>query len=195
MLEELVQNFWIGQVDDKYYSLLMPVNFKDVNKLKELVSQNENIYLINKMADTKVELDKLTKIVVLFIVIALVVITVIFKFFYNSKNLLKILQTVVLTLISTFAIMSILNIPVGFFTITGIILVFGLSIDYIVYLIENSQSENLLAIIISYLSSAISFGLLAFSSFMPVKTFGLTVFIGLTVALCLTLLSKENNAK
>lgn len=75
-----------------------------------------------------------------------------------------------------------------FFSITGMILSFGLGLDYVIYMIENERREedseyaNLesYAIILSFFTTAVSFGALALSSFVPVHLMGLSIFIGLS---------------
>ena len=67
------------------------------------------------------------------------------------------------------------------------ILVFGLGLDYVIYMIENEkrneESENArlepFAITLSFVTTAVSFGALALSNFMPVHLIGLSIFIGL----------------
>ena len=70
------------------------------------------------------------------------------------------------------------------------ILVFGLGLDYVIYMIENDkrkdESENAklepFAIALSFITTAISFGALALSSFIPVHMIGLSILIGITTA-------------
>jgi len=88
---------------------------------------------------------------------------------------------------------------IEFFGLTGMILVFGLGLDYIIYMIENIRREKKgliqnetpklepFAIFLSFLTTALSFGALAFSTFVPVHTIGLTIFLGLISAFVCTL--------
>jgi predicted exporter len=80
-----------------------------------------------------------------------------------------------------------LDIPLGFFPVVGLILVFGLGLDYMFYITENETRGRpsfltIAAIFLSFATTALSFGALALSSFVPVRIFGLTVFTGLTAA-------------
>ena len=81
------------------------------------------------------------------------------------------------------------KINLEFFSVTGLILVFGLGLDYIIYMMENEnhkdERDNLIepfAIMLSFLTTVLSFGALALSSFTPVHLIGLSIFIGLTTA-------------
>ena len=100
-----------------------------------------------------------------------------------------------------------------FFSVTGLILVFGLGLDYIIYMMENEKRPIIpvvepdttvvecprsgciettcdpttpilepFATAVSFLTTIISFGALALSSFKPVHLIGLSIFIGLATA-------------
>ena len=84
-----------------------------------------------------------------------------------------------------------------FFSVTGLILVFGLGLDYIIYMMENEKKEKgnqnhvlsteqktlePFATMVSFVTTIISFGALALSSFKPVHLIGLSIFIGLATA-------------
>lgn len=190
-MQEAVSNLWIGQVEDRYYSVVMPMHFEDSDYCKQLASEDENVFFVNKVQDVSGELNVLTKQMIVFLAIAFAVMIVIMFFFYNWKKVLKIIAIPMVTVLACVAVFAACNIPLGFFSITGIILVFGLSIDYIIYSVESSEVENTVAIVLSFISSAISFGALALSTFAPVFMFGLAVFAGLTTAVVCTILLKS----
>ena len=78
------------------------------------------------------------------------------------------------------------KIDMEFFSVTGLILVFGLGLDYIIYMMENEKKNNSIlepfATMVSFVTTIISFGALALSSFKPVHLIGLSIFIGLATA-------------
>jgi predicted exporter len=77
---------------------------------------------------------------------------------------------------------------IEFFCLTGMILVFGLGLDYIIYSTETHGNKlELLAITLSFLTTAISFGALTFSSFIPIHTLGLAIFSGISAAFLFTI--------
>ena len=89
-----------------------------------------------------------------------------------------------MTLVTT-AVLILAKIHISFFPITALVLVFGLGLDYIIYAVEGSgqkSSLNSFAILLSFVTTALSFGALALSNFPPVHTLGLTVFVGLFTA-------------
>lgn len=190
-IKSAVSTLWIGQVEKEFYSVVMPMHFNSVEDMKKLCEEFDDIYFVNKIADVSNELNKLTKVMLLFLFIAFIVMMIVLKFFYEWKNVIKIIAIPMITVLGCIAVLAMINVPLGFFSVTGIILVFGLSIDYIIYAVEDSEKLNTVAISLSFISSALSFGALALSTFAPVFMFGISVFVGLTTAVICTILVKK----
>lgn len=190
-MKDAVSNLWIGQVDDYWYSVVMPMHMNDESYCRSLAESNENVFFVNKVQDVGRELNSLTRLMLVFLTAAFVIMVLIMIFVYKNKKVIKIILIPLITVFACVSVLAAFNVPLGFFSVTGIILVFGLSIDYIIYAVENSEAQNSIAILLSFISSAISFGALALSSFAPVFMFGLAVFVGLTTAVLCTMLVKE----
>ena len=134
-------------------------------------------------------LDKLTVMVLKFFLIAYALMFVFLKLFYKLKQTLKIVSIPLLIVLVTTAVFAVFNIKLEFFSVTGLILVFGLGLDYIIYMMENEKpktDENKtlepFAIMLSFITTIVSFGALALSSFVPVHLMGLSIFLGLATA-------------
>jgi len=188
-LMEAVSSVWLGQIDGKYYSVLVPNQVSDAALFKSL-SNSENIYFVSKVADLSSDLDRLTKMILEFFALAFVIMTVILLFFYSKKQTAKIISVPVLIILVTSAVFAATKTRLEFFSVTGIILVFGLGLDYVIYMVENekntSQNRELepFATFLSFVTTVISFGALALSSFNPVHFIGFAIFLGLTTAYC-----------
>ena len=74
---------------------------------------------------------------------------------------------------------------VDFFACSGIVLIFGLGLDYLVYGLEQKTGK---ATLLSFVTTELSFGALALSSFVPAHVFGLTVCVGVALAYLLSCL-------
>ena len=90
------------------------------------------------------------------------------------------------------------RISIGFFSAAALVLVFGLGLDYVFFMTgrKNKADKNLtlLGVVLSFLTTFLSFGALAFSSFMPAHLFGLTVSAGLGAAfICAIILQERDN--
>lgn len=221
-IEESVKSAWIGEIDGKYYSVVLPVSVTDYDAYKS-IADNEDIFMISKVREINEDLDSLSCTIIAFFVIVYIVIFAVLKFFYNWKESLKIISVPILIVLSISAVFALLKIRLEFFSITGMILVFGLGLDYIIYMVEderrnkNSKNENCenannpaeanreivadcenadcgnserntknrlesFAVLLSFVTTAVSFGALALSKFVPVQMIGLSIFVGLTAA-------------
>jgi len=184
-----ISSAWLGEINGKYYSVLLPNKVADYQSFKNLADTSENVYFISKSADVSKDLDKLTLMVLKFFALAYVLMFIMLKFFYSWKQSCKIVSVPLLIILMTAAIFAISNIKLEFFSVTGLILVFGLGLDYIIYVMENEKKVDgegkalePFATMLSFVTTVISFGALALSSFQPVHLIGLSIFIGLTTA-------------
>lgn len=188
-LNGLLKTLWIGQQGEKYYSLILPAKVSDEQVYKDIANDTENVFFENKIADMSSGLDKLTELIIKLFLIAFIIIFVVMKFFYNWKETLKIISIPVLSILAILTIFVLVGLKIDFFCVVGCILVFGLGLDYVIYKIENKENKiEDFAIILSFVTTAISFGALALSSFMPVHIIGLSIFTGLFTAFICSML-------
>ncbi|WP_162064139.1 hypothetical protein [Vibrio taketomensis] len=72
------------------------------------------------------------------------------------------------------------GLPLTLFNVLGLFLIFGIGIDYSIFLLCHGRSAHtILAVFIAGLSSLLSFGLMALSSNYAISSFGLTVGLGI----------------
>jgi predicted exporter len=191
-LADLIANLWIGPVNGQYYSCVLPRHIKNEDPLRAVAAELDFVFLVNKVEDIGRELDALTRTMLLLFTAAFVVIAGVIRFFYSLRNTVRICLAAVLVVLVTLGFFALADIPLSFFSVTGLILVFGLGLDYMFYLGEAHTSPGgpgrpgkpltVLAVFLSFATTALSFGALSLSSFMPVHIFGVTVFIGLSAA-------------
>ncbi|MCR5495130.1 MAG: hypothetical protein K6F15_05785 [Treponema sp.] len=184
-----ISSAWLGEIEGKYYSVILPVSVTDYDSYKALADGKE-VFFVSKVASMNQDLDRLSSMILKLFAVVYVILFIILKFFYSLKQTCKIISVPLLIILWTAAIFAISGIYFEFFSITGLILVFGLGLDYVIYMIENEKrtydSTNAklepFAIALSFVTTAVSFGALALSKFVPVHMIGLAIFIGLTVA-------------
>ncbi len=198
-IESAISSAWLGKVEDKYFTVLLPTKITDYPTYRSLAEENENVYFISKSQDISADLDSLTIMIFKFFIVAYVLMFIMLRFFYSWKQALKIISVPLLIILVVVASFAICKINMEFFSVTGLILVFGLGLDYIIYMMENEkkiknkvespadQDGNTavlepFATMVSFVTTIISFGALALSSFKPVHLIGLSIFIGLATA-------------
>ncbi len=185
-IESAISSAWLGKVDGKYFTVLLPTKVTDYANYRSLAEQDDNVYFISKSQDISADLDSLTKMILKFFVVAYILMFIMLRFFYSWKQALKIISVPLLIILVVVAVFAAGKIDMEFFSVTGLILVFGLGLDYIIYMMENEKKNNSIlepfATMVSFVTTIISFGALALSSFKPVHLIGLSIFIGLATA-------------
>ena len=185
-IESAISSVWLGKVDGKYFTVLLPTKVTDYANYRSLAEQDDNVYFISKSQDISADLDSLTKMILKFFVVAYILMFIMLRFFYSWKQALKIISVPLLIILVVVAVFAAGKIDMEFFSVTGLILVFGLGLDYIIYMMENEKKNNSIlepfATMVSFVTTIISFGALALSSFKPVHLIGLSIFIGLATA-------------
>lgn len=197
-LESAISSVWLGKVDGKYFTVLLPTKVTDYSDYRSLAEADPNVYFISKSQDISVDLDNLTLMIFKFFIVAYVLMFIMLRFFYSWKQSIKIISVPLLIILVVVAVFGMLKIDMEFFSVTGLILVFGLGLDYIIYMMENEKKSVVecpqggriettstlepFATLVSFITTIISFGALALSSFKPVHLIGLSIFIGLTTA-------------
>ena len=194
-LKDALETLWLGKIGQEYFSAVF-VSGGDAEGLKSLAARfgagelgangaadAQAVCFVDKVGDIAFELNRLTKIMLVLLAAAFVVLILVLAFFYKPRALAKVAAVPLLVLLCEAAVIAVFKIPLGFFAVTGIILVFGLGLDYIIYTVESGgDAVNSLAVLLSFATTALSFGAIALSSFMPVHIFGTVVFFGLVAA-------------
>ncbi len=189
-LKDALETLWLGKIGQEYFSAVF-VSGGDAEGLKSLAARfgangaadAQAVCFVDKVGDIAFELNRLTKIMLVLLAAAFVVLIFALAFFYKPKALAKVAAVPLLVLLCEAAVIAAFKIPLGFFAVTGIILVFGLGLDYIIYTVESGgDAVNSFAVLLSFATTALSFGAIALSSFMPVHIFGTVVFFGLVAA-------------
>ena len=187
-----ISNLWIGEYGGNYYSCVLPLNPKDEAVFRSIAGEFDSVFFINKAKDIGRDLDTLTGIMLIFFLAAYIVVSILICLVYPWRDSLKICALPLASALVALAAVALSKITPGFFFAAALILVFGLGLDYILYMTgrkhEKEKSLTLLAVLLSFLTTLLSFGALAFSSFMPVHIFGLTVSAGLSAAFIFALL-------
>jgi predicted exporter len=186
---ENISNLWIGNIDGIYYSCVLP--FRPIDPIGEAVfraiaGKFDFVHFINKAADISRDLDSLTKTMVVFFFAACIVIAALVFAVYSWRDSFKICAVHVFIILAALTVLTINKVSPAFFPVAAFIPVFGLGLDYIFYMTGKKPAETsrltLAAVILSFLTTLLSFGALAASSFVPVHEFGLTVSAGLMAA-------------
>jgi len=189
-----ISNFWIGEINGIYYSCVLPLNSGNEEIFRSIAGEFDFVHFINKAKDISRDLDIITRTMIYFFLAAFLFIFVLIFVFYPKRDIFKICSVLFFLILSSLSALIISDIPLGFFPVAGLIMVFGLGLDFIFYMTGSLNSNGRktaftkLAVTLSFFTTLLSFGALVFSSFMPVHIFALTVSSGLSAAFISTML-------
>tara|TARA_R110000824_G_scaffold390760_14_gene587885 strand:+ start:3420 stop:5657 length:2238 start_codon:yes stop_codon:yes gene_type:complete len=114
--------------------------------------------------------------------------------FYRRLSALCILVPTVIALLITPALTSLVGVPYSFFSAMALFLVAGAGVDYAIFQWESPEKSGdwtRVGIVLAAVMTCISVGLMGLSSVLPVRSFGLTVAIGILVSLLLSPLARS----
>lgn len=108
---------------------------------------------------------------------------------YRRFSALKILLPMTTALVVTPAITGLVGVPFSFFSAMGLFLVVGAGVDYAIFQWEHPLDEGKwtrVGIVLAAIMTCISVGLLGLSSVLPVRSFGVTVAVGILLSVLLS---------
>lgn len=156
----------------------------------DITLNNKNATLINSKAILRDNLDKFASEMNKFLLISVFALGILLSFIYKKKVILYLIPSF-FAVLGALSLFSLFNVSISFFHLISMFLVIGLSIDYTIFHLNNTVNNNFIPVLFSYLSSAMSFGILYFASFPMISTMGLTIFIGLSLSYFLSLILSE----
>lgn len=189
----ILSMLWIGEVNGKFYSAVFPLHVAANFAVSQFAEGMPFVYAVNKMDNVNATLTDLSRVALLLVALAYLVVFVVLVLVYGFVQALKVIRAPVISCFFIAAVFGYCGIPFNFFAIVGVILTLGIGIDYALFFKEGG-SRNLttaLAVMLSAMTTLISFGSLSFSSFVPVATFGFSVLLGILCCFALSPFSRR----
>lgn len=185
-IRSMVEMLWVGTVDDsqgkKFYSAVFPLHATDSFDAKQIAKNLPHVYVVNKMQNINDSLTKISRVSLTLVGLAYIVMFIIIVIVYKFNDAVRIIRAPILASLFAASVFGYAGIEFNFFAIVGVILTLGIGIDYALFFKEGGRMNltTTLAIMLSAMTTLISFGSLAFSAFVPIKTFGLAVLLGIS---------------
>ncbi len=179
---------WLGEVDGTYASLIALRGISDVQALAAAAQQVEGVMWVDRVADMSRILKHLQHSAMALLGLAyLAVVGLMWLRFRRVQAILLVLVPFTATAI-TMALLTGMGVAINLFHIFGCYLILGLGMDYSIFSYQSGRNDSSCrrAILLSALTSGLSFGLLALSSTPMVSAFGMTLLLG---SLCNLLLA------
>lgn len=187
-LEGMRDMLFLGNVNGKFYSVVMPLHLQDKFDIHAYEDTENGIYAINKMQIVNAALTELSWTALSLVAFAYFAVFFILSFVYTWMDSLRVVRAPILACLLTLSVFGYAQIPVNFFVIVGLILTLGIGIDYALFFkdSEGHADSTALAVMLSALTTLVSFGSLALSHFAPISVFGLAVLLGISTCFLLS---------
>ncbi|MGN0013813.1 MAG: hypothetical protein ACI37T_00165 [Candidatus Gastranaerophilaceae bacterium] len=154
----------------------------------------QNVKCINLPKNISTLLNNSSKVCILLITIAFILLFSYLYYNYQKKAILMLLPPVIGVLCG-FAALGFSSVCANIFHIFAVFLVIGFTVDYSVFRFSKIEKSKD-AVLISCLTTALSFLLLSFTSFKLISSLGLFLFFGIISAYicsCVLIKNEDNN--
>lgn len=179
-------HLWLGPLarfaeGESGYASLMPLQgVRDGAALASLADDHPWLHYVDKVADLSDLFGRYRERTVWLIAIGYGAILLLLIGRYGWVRGTAVMLPTALAALLTIAGLGWIGEQLNLFHLLALLLVLGIGIDYALFLVEgfDHADATMLTILLSALSTELSFGLLAVSDTPAVRAFGLTVFIG-----------------
>ena len=162
------------------YAVVLIKRGADLDAIQRAASVGGNIQYVSTLDDSISALQDQRVAGSSLLIVAYLLVGALLFFYYRSLSSLSLLLIPAVASLLTIAVLQLIGQSITIFHVVALFLVLGLGMDYIVFSKEmvDSQQVTQQVVLLSAITSLLSFGLLAFSSVPIVSAFGSTILIG-----------------
>lgn len=176
---------WQGRSlrDGRYSSIVLLKGLSDASTARQLAAFNDaNIQWVDKTAEVSSLMGRY-RVWLSAALLAVYALVPLALFAVFRRQTWRVVMPSLLATLGTLAIMGYAGLPLQLLNVLTLLLVFGMGIDYGLFLVsQKSDARAFLAICIAAATTLLSFGLLAASGTPALRTIGLTILIGISLA-------------
>ena len=183
-----LRHLWQGQTGRGVASLVLLGDVKAESQFEALAAQHPGISYVNKVRDVSNLFARYRHLSTRLVLGAYVLILVLLWGRYGVKRGTLAMVPPMMAAWFSLALTAAFGFPVNLFSMLALLLVLGIGIDYTIFLSEarHDARTTMLAITLSSITTVLSFGLLALSETPVLRSFGLTLLIGIVTAMLLS---------
>lgn len=172
-----------SQHGENTYSFVLIRKGSNLEEIQAISERIAGVTYVNTLADATSALEAQREAGARLLLLAYGLISVMLVMYYRYFRSVFLLLIPITASVVTLAVVSLLGQAITVFHVMALFLVLGLGMDYIIFAKEmaGQRSTTQQAILLSAVTSLLSFGLLAFSSMPIVQAFGSTILIGNTI--------------
>ncbi|MCF6765869.1 MMPL family transporter [Thiotrichales bacterium 19S3-7] len=179
---------WLGKSDHLYASMMLISDQISYKKLANILKVYPYAEVVNQAKDISNVFKTYRERLSFLLGCVLLLLFLLLFARYGIKKAVSYFLVPLASASLGLAVLGLFGVPLTLFNILAMTLVLGIAVDYVLFFAETQASyqSTMLAVMLSAITTVLSFGLLAFSSTPVVHYFGLSVFVGITCAFLLS---------
>jgi|GEM_PF-1196789 len=152
----------------------------DLEIVKTLGADVEGVSYVDAVANSTAQLGEQRRSSIRLLIFAYAAVGLLMFVLYRDRRALLMMAVPAVSTVMTLGVLLLIGQPLTLFHTMSLFLILGLGMDYVVFLNEMTDNQEVTrqAILLSGLTSMLSFGLLAASSVPVARAFGLTILLG-----------------
>jgi predicted exporter len=178
---------WLGNINHQSASVvLLSENLPD----KALITISKHLpfaIYVNQAAQTSAIFKQYRILILRLLLLAYGILWLVLSLRYGLPKISMYFLPPLSACALSLAVLGLLGIPLTLFNVLALVLVLGISVDYVLFFAETKRDHGttLLAVALSAITMALSFGLLALSQTPVIHDFGITILTGIVSAFLL----------
>jgi predicted exporter len=176
-----LQHLWMGKTTRGYASIVILEDVQDEKSVQIMSDRFSRTAYVNQVRSLSRMFQRSRHLAILLVAFSYGGIFILLLIKYGIRRGNIIFFPPVVAAAVTLAVMGWFGLNQNFFNTLALLLVLGIGIDYTIFFQEskNGNQSTMLAIFLSACTTILSFGLLSLSSTPALKSFGLTVLVGI----------------
>jgi len=156
--------------------------------LERLADGLEGVHLVDTVGTYSSLFRQYREQAIILALLSYILVSVLLFWRYGASGAVAIMAAPFGAALVSLGALGLVGSPFSLFNIMALLLVLGIGVDYGIFFREAGahSATTLLAVILSALTTLLAFGLLAFSGTAAIHAFGITIFIGITIALLIS---------
>ena len=186
-----LRHLWLGDTSTPAI-LVQVLRVNDMSTLQKTLAVVPGSYYVDQVADFTRVSQHYRRQAIGFVAGAYILIFSLLVWRYGKRGVIVMLPPLCAA-VMTISILGYLGYPFHLMHVLALLLILGMGIDYTIFIAESAHDTGpttVLALILSALTTLLSFGLLGFSSQAVLQAIGVTTFIGIGLALLLAPLAQ-----
>ena len=181
------RHLWLGKNEHGFAAVVLPQGIRDLARLADANANLPGVTLVDKAASVSRLFRSYRQGGAGWLLAALTLVYGALCLRYGPRQGAVVLAPTLLAMALALGVLGYLKAPFTLFHMMGLMLVLGVGVNYAIFLREGGvrAAATLAGVLLSAATTLLSFGLLAFSSMPALAGFGLTLLIGVGIAVLL----------